>query len=907
MLKSEIKVGGTYLAKVGGAVTTVRVDAINDRSRFARSGREGVTYDVTNLRTGRKTVFRSAAKFRCEVTANPSKFTPKPAAPVTEPKVPSCGCGCIFHSEDEFGREVCDDCGEPWAESGKPKAQEASEEADPTTGATSGTGSSATSSAPSTAVPSTVTASASSGAQNATLPVQVATTEGEQCSDPTSPSTNGLGSSASNSAGATPATVAADRTQTAAAPQAGVAGAAIAVPQQVTTSLAARIAATRTQRPAGRTVAGMTPNEEQEAILQVAMRDELRVLVIAAGAGTGKTATLRMLEETLPGRGQYTAFNTSLVAESKAKFRRASCNTTHSLAFRAVGRKYQHRLGGERMRSSQVARVLGIDALPITLKSQGPPQDCPRCTGTLLGRELCPVCNGQGTVPTDKVKVLQADFLAGQVLVAVRRFCQSADREIGAQHLRYIDGIDGTDADGRRQRDNNDRVVQYLLPFCKKAWDDLSRVDGQLPFSHDCYVKLWQLGTGTDRPIIAADYILLDEAQDTAPVFLDVLKQQSHALLIFVGDSNQAIYEWRGAVDAMRAYPDAERRLLSQSYRFGQSVADVANAVLADLEEPTDLVMRGNPAIPTRVAEVAEPRCYLYRTNAGAVGRVMAAIAEGKRPYLIGGGADVVAWCEAALDLQAKRGTRHPELACFESWGEVVEYSKTDEGSDLKLMVKLVIDFGADAIRDALKDMPAEDKADLVVSTAHKSKGREWDTVKLGPDFPLANKMTDPDRRLLYVAATRAKLVLDVTECPPFCGGNDTDGGNRTGEWVPGLEIRYTQPMPTEADIAAYAAGRGSGSPAAATTPPAPAAAPTAVPAAPAACGNGQSGNGSSGEFTWSSKDGGWCVRGPSGKEDQRVTVVRKNGTKSVLTLGKMIRRIYVGNGNEEVWFYEVK
>jgi superfamily I DNA/RNA helicase len=633
----------------------------------------------------------------------------------------------------------------------------------------------------------------------------------------------------------------------------------------------------------------MVPNEEQEAILDAVVQDGLRVLVIAAGAGTGKTATLKMIEQVRKGRGQYTAFNTSLCAESKAKFVKCAVNTTHSLAFRAVGRLYQHRLGGERMRSSQIARILGIEPLTITLPGMGEPEM--DAEGKPTGRNL------------DKLKVLQAEFLAGQVLTAIRRFCQSADREIGDDHLRYIDGIDVTKADGRRGRENNNRVRDYLLPFCRKAWADLSRVDGQLPFAHDVYVKLWQLGTGNDRPIIAADYILLDEAQDTAPVFLDVLKQQTHAMLVFVGDSNQQIYEWRGAVDAMKAYPNAERRLLSQSYRFGQSVADVANAILTTLEEPTDLRMRGMPGLPSRIAEVAEPRCYLYRTNAGAVGRVMQAIAEGKKPHLIGGGADVVAWCQAAVDLQAKRGTRHPELCCFETWGEVETYAATDEGSDLRLMVKLVKEFGAEKIRDALRDMPKEEAADLVVSTAHKSKGREWDTVRLGPDFPTANKMSDPDRRLLYVAATRAKLVLDISECPPFCGGHSgRDTGNAENDgWVPGIPVAYTQPMPSAADLAAYMAGKGPSSPAAALNTPAAVPTPPARPNAHTANGGYANGNGNgSGEFTWANMDGRWCVRGPKDHSGKMVTVVRKNGTRSQVTLRGIHRKI------GDLWFYIV-
>ena len=82
MKKSEIKVGGLYLAKVSGKLVTVQVDAIHDvkdTSRYNVSGRPRKAsnrYDVTNLSTGRKTTFRSAAKFRGE--AKPPKPTDAP-------------------------------------------------------------------------------------------------------------------------------------------------------------------------------------------------------------------------------------------------------------------------------------------------------------------------------------------------------------------------------------------------------------------------------------------------------------------------------------------------------------------------------------------------------------------------------------------------------------------------------------------------------------------------------------------------------------------------------------------------------------------------------------------------------------------------------------------------------------
>lgn len=66
MKASEIRVGGIYVAKVAGKLTKVRVDEIktiyNDYPK-----RDEKRYYVTNLATGRKTTFRSAAKFRSEI------------------------------------------------------------------------------------------------------------------------------------------------------------------------------------------------------------------------------------------------------------------------------------------------------------------------------------------------------------------------------------------------------------------------------------------------------------------------------------------------------------------------------------------------------------------------------------------------------------------------------------------------------------------------------------------------------------------------------------------------------------------------------------------------------------------------------------------------------------------------
>lgn len=71
MKKSEIVVGGKYKARISGNFVTVEVLAIREISKFFRTNYRGeseyryaTVYDVLNLKTGRKTTFQSATKFR---------------------------------------------------------------------------------------------------------------------------------------------------------------------------------------------------------------------------------------------------------------------------------------------------------------------------------------------------------------------------------------------------------------------------------------------------------------------------------------------------------------------------------------------------------------------------------------------------------------------------------------------------------------------------------------------------------------------------------------------------------------------------------------------------------------------------------------------------------------------------
>lgn len=454
--------------------------------------------------------------------------------------------------------------------------------------------------------------------------------------------------------------------------------------------------------------------------------------VVQAGAGTGKTSTLRAMGESTRRIGQFTAFNKAVVEDAAlAMPPNVACATSHSISFRARGKHYRHRLDSPRMRSPDIARRLRIDPVPI------------RVHGVK--------------------KVLAPGLLGSLTLRAIANFCYSADTEPAPRHVPYQLGIDPMGMDGRRGMDNNNIVREALARPMLEAWADISDLSGSLPFSPDCYMKLWAL----DSPHIPGDFILLDEAQDTAPVLLGALLEQD-AQLVAVGDSQQALYEWRGAIDALSKIPAEATSFLTKSWRFGPAIAEVANAALAMLDTPLRLT---GCDIDSRVGRiVGEPNAILCRTNAEAMKTVLRYQKDSVRVHLVGGGTEVASFARGAQQLQDERWTSHPDLACFSSWDEVLEYVQQDpRGDELRLLVSLVEEFGVEVILKALEYMPAEEGAEVIVSTAHKSKGREWATVRLASDFP------EPDGegwhgewRLLYVAATRAREQLDISGCEPL-------------------------------------------------------------------------------------------------------------------------------------------
>ncbi|MGW0869903.1 UvrD-helicase domain-containing protein [Streptomyces sp. NPDC002740] len=458
-------------------------------------------------------------------------------------------------------------------------------------------------------------------------------------------------------------------------------------------------------------------------------------LVLQAGAGCGKSSTLKLIARSDRRRRMtYVAYNSTIAADARRSFpSNVMAKTGHGLAFEP---RYGQRLQRPRQTAHQAAQALDV-------------------------RSVLGIIGATPTIPTDlgHPKAMTSKIIMRMALDTIERYCHSAHDEITARHIPHYDGLSKKRARGELEK--------LVLPVAHVAWEDLKQDDSVLNLSHDHYLKMWALS----KPIIPTDVVLLDEAQDTNDVLSAVLLAQEHAQRIAVGDSAQQIYSWRGANDALQKFVNelgCPELTLSQSFRFGPAIAARANIWLRLIDAP--LRLTGWDAAESTVGQLDAPDAILCRTNAGAMGIVMEGLASGRKVALVNGGGAIKQLAWAAEALQNGQPTDHPELCGFASWDDVRQYAAEEDGS-LEVLVKLIDEHGPGRIVAAADGLCSEQQAELVVSTAHRSKGREWPAVRIHADFraPKPDPQTGlvilprEDARLAYVAVTRAREQLDDT------------------------------------------------------------------------------------------------------------------------------------------------
>jgi superfamily I DNA/RNA helicase len=472
-----------------------------------------------------------------------------------------------------------------------------------------------------------------------------------------------------------------------------------------------------------------SPSTEQQAIIDAFLAGE--DICVQAGAGCGKSASLALIADAqlrnLPvRRARFITFNKRNAVEvgetfAEYELTNAEASTAHSLAYRAcvADPSLKHMVDHMRREFPPIKAELAMFDIPKVS----------RC----LRADVDYNFDAQKYLRVDLPKLTLPFTAQRRYLTLARdtvtRFCQSADTEVGKQHVPYL---------GEMEPQLRPLVRDALAETAKLMWAELSSPTGRLKTGHAHYLKAWAL----TRPQVGAkgDVLLYDEAQDANPVLAEVvLAQRGRVQLVLVGDEFKSLYSFTGAVDAIAGFAAQDGVItlpLSESRRFGQQIADVANEVL-DVLDPDHLNpmrLRGIGPAGGQVlteygpAESATADAVVCSTNGQVIEAVVEQIAAGRTVACTLDIDELVSLAHDVELVQTGRAddAKEPSMRRFRDldvWTEWLEKPGADDAL-LHSNVQIVLRHGAPQLRqlaDKVIDKP--DEAEMTVSTIHKAKG----------------------------------------------------------------------------------------------------------------------------------------------------------------------------------------
>jgi len=476
----------------------------------------------------------------------------------------------------------------------------------------------------------------------------------------------------------------------------------------------------------------MKVSDQQRRIIE----SEAPLVKVEAGAGCGKSSCLEAFARVRPKQKILSlAFNATVAKQAQARMPKARVQTSHAYALAELGPQWRE------------------------------------------GKALC------GSMPLAAIRsLLDLDQFAGEqgswvlarlVEQTLRGFWASADDAINESHLprRAMSLL----ARAKNAEGASQFGPDLALGLARQAQESLRRGDRAWPVPHDAYLKLFCL-QGKRAPF---DCLLLDEAQDTNPALLAwFLAQRGQKVL--VGDAAQAIYGFRGALNAMQSVP-GEALPLSRSWRFGSKIADCANAALFFLNQsqPLEGAARDEGALLGPSAMLGVSRAYIARSNASLLSEAARAASRGQNIHFVGGKLAIDR--EAAFDCMRFAGGETPKdpwRACFDTFDEYEEACRETGDTEGMGLCALARERGSQlpALFDIVDGRTQQDPKDarLWLCSAHKAKGLEFDHVALADDFVLEplrtssmKKFAEDERDnacVFYVAATRAKQTLSLPD-----------------------------------------------------------------------------------------------------------------------------------------------
>ena len=464
----------------------------------------------------------------------------------------------------------------------------------------------------------------------------------------------------------------------------------------------------------------MKITKQQEQIIESILK--YRTIKINAFAGTGKATTLKLIANRYYNKKiLYLAFNNSIKQEALGIFpNNTEIKTTHGLAYFAI-KKYTN---------IDLNKVTNYRAIDIAK------------TFEISYNEAI-----------KSLKIFEA-------------FCNNTQQKI-------------------EPIDNEHKIAKHMF--------DMMLISKMAP-THSFYLKYYYLMLSSGQiSQFGYDIIMLDEAQDTNDVTIGIFEALKSKVKIYTGDKHQQIYSFRGSKNALEKLKCNKELYLSCSFRFDNKIASYANKLLKYFKNE-------KVKIDTIVTAQQQPKTfgYISRTNASLI-LIISKRIEQKKPFVtIRNPTEIFSLTiEVYYILQNKANhiSKHLFLKEFKNETEILEYANEVEDFELKSALSVAKEYKqklfelldiASKFYKAWQNR-AKNNFDkriaeiLFLSTAHTSKGLEWDCVTIADDFvdfadiivdcgydsyeqfyKTSNKSCEliDEFNLFYVAITRAKYKL---------------------------------------------------------------------------------------------------------------------------------------------------
>jgi hypothetical protein len=330
-------------------------------------------------------------------------------------------------------------------------------------------------------------------------------------------------------------------------------------------------------------------------------------------------------------------------------------------------------------------------------------------------------------------------------------------------------------------------IIQSFNQFCNShestmtdtniefIWNQMFN-ERAIPITHDAYLKYYQM---KKVKLTDIDIILIDEVQDCTDCMLSVVTEQKHCTQIYVGDKYQKIYGFKNIDDPFKFIVDQQAKKiigknLSVSFRMGFDLMFFTNALLRKAFNVSKGFSESNCKNNTQIEikplnDLPKGTVILCRYNYTVFRTIFRMCVENKTFNVYGKKINYEKEISIVKDLiNVENGhtnkLNHNKLKQHElfTMEKIIHFFNVIQVSQKwKDRIQLYQMYGGPTLIQfwTFSKTKQRKNPDIIITTAHQSKGAEFDYVALHDDF---NINGEDSMNLLYVSMTRAKKILYI-------------------------------------------------------------------------------------------------------------------------------------------------